>query len=123
MRLVGGLLVIVGAIIAAGSFLMQTAVPTQTGLTIGPILNMGLLQTQLMIFHAGLAVLLAGTVFTVAPIRSTDERAATPLGSGAFLIAVVGLIGLVAMAVFVGVNSHSDVQEKDGVYWRPGPTR
>lgn len=117
----GGILALFGAVIAAGSFLMQTAAPTEIGLTMSPILNLGLLQTQMMVFHSGLAVLLVGVLLTVAPQRSEAERSATPLGSGGYLLAVIAAIGLAAMSVFVGANSHSDVQLKNGVYWRPGP--
>lgn len=100
---------------------MQTAAPTEVGLVMGSVLNLGLLQTQLMVFHAGLAVLLCGVLMVVAPLRGEDERSATPLGSGGYLLAVLAVVGLAAMAVFVGANSHSDVQLKNGVYWRPGP--
>lgn len=102
---------------------METAVPPDTGSTFGATLNLGLLQTQMMVFHCGLAVLIGGMLMTIAPARSDEERASMPLGSGATLIATLALLGLVAAATFIGVNSRSGVQNINGVQWRPSTTQ
>lgn len=63
MRVAGCILLIIGLLCVAASFLMPTAVDNSSGVSMfGGTLNLGLLQNQMMVLHVGLTGFLAGAV-------------------------------------------------------------
>ena len=63
MRVAGCILLVIGLLCAAASFLMPTAVNSSSGISMfGGTLNLGLLQNQMMVLHVGLTGFLAGAV-------------------------------------------------------------
>lgn len=70
MKIVGGWLIALGAIIAFGAFFYPTTVETFSS---ERVVNLGQLQIQMLILICGLAVFLAGVILTSMGIAS--ERA------------------------------------------------
>ena len=63
MKIAGWILLVVGLLCTAASFLMPTAVDSSSGISMfGGTLNLGLLQNQMMVLHVGLTGFLAGAV-------------------------------------------------------------
>lgn len=63
MRIAGWILLVIGLLCAAASFLMPTAVDSSSGVSMfSGTLNLGLLQNQMMVLHVGLTGFLAGAV-------------------------------------------------------------
>lgn len=63
MKIAGCILLVVGLLCAAASFLMPTAVNSSYGVSMfSGTLNLGLLQNQMMVLHVGLTGFLAGAV-------------------------------------------------------------
>lgn len=76
----GMIVTVLGAVGAGASFLMKTTVDGGLYGT-APVVNLGLLQQQAMIFQAGLAIALFGTLIAVGgAIVKTMNRLAKPLG-------------------------------------------
>jgi len=63
VKIAGCILLIIGLLCAAASFLMPTAVNSSSGISMfGGTLNLGLLQNQMMVLHVGLTGFLAGAI-------------------------------------------------------------
>jgi len=63
VKIAGCILLVIGFLCAAASFLMPTAVDSSSGISmLGGTLNLGLLQNQMMVLHVGLTGFLAGAV-------------------------------------------------------------
>jgi hypothetical protein len=95
MKNLGIILCIAGCLGAFSSFFFETSVATSSSPYLpsdSGVLNLGLLQTQLMIFEGGLACALAGVILTAAGtlaetfhVRNTPleaERATSPSSTG-----------------------------------------
>jgi hypothetical protein len=72
MKTGGIALLVLGTLLAIGALFMSTSVATETptglygGTRFSEVYNLGLLQRQMMLFAAGLAVAVAGVVLTAA---------------------------------------------------------
>lgn len=63
MKIAGCILLVIGLLCAAASFLMPTAVDSSSGVSMfSGTLNLGLLQNQMMVLHVGLTGFLAGAI-------------------------------------------------------------
>lgn len=69
MRTIGGLMIILGSVLALGSFIVPTTAPGST------TINMGLQQFQMMMFLAGAILALAGwCVMAAGEVATRMER-------------------------------------------------
>ncbi len=95
MKVTGGLMALIGAIVSAASLLMQTTITTSVpspygyGTDTSTVHNLGLLQNQAFVFEAGLALAVAGFALlagglVVDALRTFTASSITPAPLAAF---------------------------------------